>query len=67
MKHISFYTLPGIDAKQSFYIVSESRDQSDQVQHKAISEGYRYHGNVVLQDDFREVKGNDFIKKDWKY
>ena len=65
MKHVSFYTLPGIDAKQSFYIINDTREQGDQVQHKALTEGYRYHGTVIVQDDLKEVNRNDFIKKDW--
>ena len=65
MKHISFYTEPGIEAKRSFFIVAANREIGDQCQHKALSEGYRYHGTVIVQDDFREVYAGDFIKKDW--
>ena len=66
MKHVSFYTMPGIDAKQSFYIINKSREEGDQIQHKAITAGYRYHGTVIVQDDLKEVQGADFIKPDWK-
>ena len=65
MKQVSFYTLPGIDAKQSFYIINDSREQNDRVQHKALTEGYRYHGTVIVQDDLKEVKREAFLEKDW--
>ena len=66
MRYISFFTEPGLNATKSFYVVLDKKEQSDQIQHKALSEGYLYHGTVMVQDNFCEVKGADFIQKDWK-
>jgi hypothetical protein len=67
MKHVSFFTTPGIGpGNRSFYIISDSRERSDQVQHKAITAGYRYHGTVMVEDDLKEVKVEAFLQKDWE-
>lgn len=65
MKHVSFYTLPGIEATKSFYIINDTREQGDEIQHKAITQGYRYHGTVIVQDDLTQIKRDAFLQKDW--
>ena len=66
MKHVSFYTLPGIEATKSFYIINDTREQGDEIQHKAITQGYRYHGTVIVQDDLTCVTRESFLEKGWK-
>ena len=67
MKQVSFYTTAGIGPGQrSFYVICESKERMERVQHKALTEGYRYHGTVQVEDDLKEIKAESFLQKGWQ-